>query len=356
MPHSERLLSHSAVSTALALLSDERLAGVVAAARPLGAGIGGRSAVLEIEGRPVFVKRVPLTDRERLPANVMSTANLFGLPPFCQYGIGGPGFGVWREVAVHTMTTNWVLAGECPAFPLTYHWRVLPEPSPYLPDELADVDRAVEYWDGSPAVRERIEAIAGARASVALFMEYFPVNLHDWLTARVAEGGDAAGAAYAMVERELRDGVAFMNARGLLHFDAHFENVLTDGEHLYFADFGLATSARFTLSAAEAGFRREHLGYDRAYTLTHLVNWLLAAHGHGRAERTAILAGCAAGAAPGGLPDPVAAIVARHAPLAVVMNDFFRRLRGERRTTPYPAGASERLLGREAGEPTPEAV
>ena len=34
-----------------------------------------------------------------------------------------------------------------------------------------------------------------------------------------------------------------MNTHGLVHFDAHFGNVLTDGRRLFVADFGLATSA-----------------------------------------------------------------------------------------------------------------
>ncbi|HEX5596929.1 MAG TPA: hypothetical protein VFX61_13070 [Micromonosporaceae bacterium] len=102
-----RLAAHSAVSTSLALQSDHELRVLVDAAAPMGSGIGGTSALLDIGGTPVFVKRVPLTDLERQPENVRSTANLFGLPTFCQYGIGGPGFGAWRELAVHTMTTNW---------------------------------------------------------------------------------------------------------------------------------------------------------------------------------------------------------------------------------------------------------
>ncbi|WP_201844997.1 hypothetical protein [Myceligenerans indicum] len=80
-----------------------------------GAGIGGQAVLLEVEGTPVFVKQVRLTDLERRPQNLHSTANLFDLPMFCHYGvgtIGGPGFGAWRELAVHTMTTDWVLAGD----------------------------------------------------------------------------------------------------------------------------------------------------------------------------------------------------------------------------------------------------
>lgn len=121
---------HGAVATRLSLLSDQRLQEVVASAVPLGSGIGGRSAEVDIEGTRVFVKRVPLTDVELRPECVRSTANVFGLPTFYQYGVGSAGFGAWRELAVHTMTTHWVLGNAYPGFPLMYHWRVLPDSPP----------------------------------------------------------------------------------------------------------------------------------------------------------------------------------------------------------------------------------
>lgn len=139
MSDEARSAAYGAVSTSLALRSDRQLGDLVDAAVPLGSGIGGRSALLEVGGRPVFVKRVPLTEFERRPERVRSTANLFGLPTFCQYGIGGPGFGAWRELAVQIMTTDWVLGGQYQGFPLMYHWRVLPDAAPGLPPELADV-------------------------------------------------------------------------------------------------------------------------------------------------------------------------------------------------------------------------
>jgi hypothetical protein len=120
-----RTSTYSAVSTALALLGDRQLNALVDNAKPLGSGIGGTSVLLDIEGTSVFVKRVPLTEPEIL--NAHSTANIFDLPTFCQYGIGGPGFGVWRELAVHTMATTWVLDGQNESFPLMYHHRILPQ-------------------------------------------------------------------------------------------------------------------------------------------------------------------------------------------------------------------------------------
>ncbi|AXE87352.1 hypothetical protein C1703_20350 [Streptomyces sp. Go-475] len=68
-----------------------------------------------------------------------------------------------------------------------------------LPEELADEERVVAYWGGRPEVRRRVEALQQSSASIVLFL----------------------------------------NARGLLHFDALFQNILTDGRRLYFTDFGL---------------------------------------------------------------------------------------------------------------------
>ncbi|SEU47987.1 hypothetical protein SAMN05421811_13334 [Nonomuraea wenchangensis] len=318
---------------------------------PLGSGIGGKSALLEVAGTPVFVKRVPLTDLERQPEHVRSTANLFDLPVFCHYGvgaIGGPGFGVWRELAVHTMTTNWVLAAQYEGFPLMYHWRVLPDSTP-LPEELADIDRAVAYWGGGSQVRHRIQALQQSSASVALFLEYIPQNLHQWLGAQVEAGDQAANRACVMVERELAAGISFMNSRGLLHFDAHFENILTDGRRLYFADYGLAISSGFELSQDEADFFGRHQTYDRCYSAKYRVDWLVTAlyglrreDGEGRYKRVCAYA---EGERPTGIPEEAAAIIARHAPIAAVMSDFYRTFQRQSRRATYPLEKIRRLSG-----------
>jgi hypothetical protein len=350
MPRDARLTAHSAVSTSLALCSDRALRELVDTAVPIGSGIGGKSALLEVAGTPVFVKRVPLTALETQPENVRSTANLFGLPVFCQYGVGttgSPGFGAWRELAVHTMTTNWVLAAEYEGFPLMYHWRVLPDSTP-LPEELADVEQAVAYWGGGSQVRRRIEALQQSSASLALFLEHIPQTLHQWLGARVAAGDEAANRACAMTEKNLEAGISFMNGRGLLHFDAHFDNILTDGRRLYFADYGLAISSRFELSQDEVGFFDRHQVYDRCYTATYLVNWLVTAlYGYQREDRDgryALVRAYAEGKRPTGVPEAASAILTRHAPLAAGVSDFNLRLQRESRETPYPLEELDRIV------------
>jgi hypothetical protein len=342
--HAARLAGYGVVSTALALLSDRRLGMLVDEAAPLGSSIGGTAALLDVEGTPVFVKRVPLTDLERRPENVRSTANMFQLPTFCQYGVGGPGFGAWRELAANAMTTSWVLAKQADSFPLMYHWRVLAGAPTPVPEEWSDLDRTVAYWAGSAAVRERIEALARSSASIVLFLEYIPQNLHEWLARQAASGADAVDSAVAMVERSLITDVSAMNSSGLLHFDAHFRNILTDGRRLYLADLGLATSARFELAAAELEFLDRNASHDQCYAVTQLVNWLVTtlAGTAGPAERNEFIRRCAEGGDPVNVPASAAAIIRRHAPVAVVMNDFYWKLHAQSRTAPYPVDEIQR--------------
>ena len=173
--------SYDAVSSLLSALDDRQLDALLERATPLGVGIGGACSLLDVDGVRVFVKRVPLTDLQL--EHPMSTANLFGLPPFLQYGIGSAGFGAWRELAAHKMTTEWVLDGSHGGFPLMYHWRVRPGATPS-----ADPDELIQYWGGSPPVRARFEALRHPSASLVLFLQYLPHTLHDWFNAPVDRG------------------------------------------------------------------------------------------------------------------------------------------------------------------------
>ncbi|WP_405908810.1 protein kinase family protein [Streptomyces sp. NBC_00828] len=351
--YAARIATYGAVSTHLSLLSDRRLGEVVAAATPLGSGIGGRSAELEVGGARVFVKRVPLTDVEMRPENVRSTANLFGLPMFYQYGVGSAGFGAWRELAVHTMTTNWVLGNEYEGFPLMYHWRVLPDSPPQgFADGLGGIDGAVAHWEGAPAVRERLEAIGRSSASLVIFLEHVPGTLGEWLGERrkaTPAGKDVPG--YVWVEEALTRGAAFMSSRGLVHFDAHFNNVLTDGRLIYFADFGLALSSGFELSEDEAEFLADHHAYDGCYVVNHLLRHHLPDGLRGTAEHEAFLHNWIAGERPEGVPPAIAAIIDRHARAAAVLDGFHHGLITVSKRTPYPAADIERARpgGRCAG-------
>lgn len=341
-----RIVAHHAVAASLDRLDDGEITALLAGGVPLGTGIGGQVLRVEVGGRTVFVKRIRLSDAELRPGRRQSTADPFGLPPACHYGIGSPGFGGWRELAVQLMTTRWALSGRFAGFPLLHHWRVLPDEPRPLPPELADVERTVAYWGGGRGMRERLEGLRTATTALTLFLEYVPDTLHDWLGARLRTSDAAADAACALVARELSALTTFLRERRLLHFDAHFRNLLTDGRRLYLTDHGLAVSARFRLGPGERDFLAVHQDYDHAYTHCYLVKWLVTdLYGYVGEEREAFVRACAQGRGPEGIPRGAAALLRRHAPVAVVMEEFQRRLVEKSRSTPFPARDVRRALG-----------
>lgn len=323
----DRRRTYDGVAGRLAALSDDHLAALVPDAGSWPANVhGNQSGVIDVSGAKVFVKKIALTDLERTAENEGSTANLFGLPGFYQYGVGSAGFGAWRELRACQKASAWALSGECPHVPLLYHWRVLPRTAPPLnAKQLAWLDRAPDYWERSDAVCARLAAISAASACVVLFLEYIPATLRAWLKDRLTEHGvDAAlQAAIVRLHDQLTDTVAFMNARGMLHFDLNASNVLTDGERVYAADYGLSLCADFDLSPAERAFFETHRLYDQCYVAWAIVEWL------------------APKSDPPALTPALGALVDRCAPVADLFGRFLSSVSKESKTTPYPAAELE---------------
>jgi hypothetical protein len=340
-----RSLRRTAVATALQGLPDDDLSRLLATAGTRGARIGGATAVLEVDGTRVFVKRLALTDLEQQPEHRRSTANLFRLPRSCHYGVGAPAASAWRELRVHQLVTQWVLDGGCDGFPLLYHWRVLPQDPRRGLDcaEHGDLDTWVAFWHGSAAVRQRLEALSHASADLVLFLEHVPQTLLSFLADRHQQGPEVLDAVLGSVESQLVRVARWMASYGLRHFDAHLRNIVVDRGRLYVTDFGLASSTAFQVTATEADFLNSHAEHDIAYVVKELVNWVVtsltelsrtSAH---PAQRNDVIRACAAGArAPLELLPAAAAIVRRYAPVAVVMNDFYFDLHATSRRTAYP--------------------
>lgn len=328
----QRLSNYSKVAKYLSRLTNKQLSILLKVAKSLGTGTGGEVLSIKVKGILIFIKKIRLTDIER--ENPRSTQNLFELPPYYQYGVGSMGFGVWREIAAHEMTTQWVLNGECQNFPLMYHSRVLERP-PVLPkmptsEELEDRQRYVEYWDGSSAVGRRSEAAETASADVVVFMESLPQTLDKWLH---VEGGKEN---LPKIEQELNLVAAFMKSRGFLHFDAHFHNILANNGHVYFADFGLAMSRRFDLSPDERAFLEKHIDYDRYYVVAELAKQSIVSTLKDEEREAALDTYLSPERMTIALPSTVESIAQRYRPIAVLMGNFFRGLREHSKSTPYP--------------------
>ena len=346
----ERGSTWSRVQARLKDLDDAELAALVRTASEVGSGIGGRTLRLVVEGTTVFVKAVSLAAVETRPANLRSTANLFGLPTYCQYNVGSPGINAWRELEALQRTTRWVLDGDAAGFPLLYHWRLLPgEPPPPEPEH-ADPDEAVAYWHGAEGVARRLAAIRASSTALVLFLEYQPHRLDTWLRERLAAGGVAAVEAIEMVDDTLLAPMLWMNQQGLFHFDSHLANLLTDGRQVVVTDFGLATAYDFDLDDGERRFLDQHRLHDPAYTATKFVNSLvteLTGITDPRA-RDAYIVEHASGRGPSGLPPAAAAIVHRYAPVAEIINSVYWTLFTERRDIDFPSAELERASNRAA--------
>ncbi|MCD6045306.1 MAG: hypothetical protein K0R48_469 [Gammaproteobacteria bacterium] len=338
-----RSKQYETVSTRLAHLSNEQLIQTLASAKSIPAGLGGKAALIDVADTMVFVKKVPLTDLEQLPEHFMSTASIYDLPLCFQYGIGAAGFRGWRELAVHTMTTEWVLNGDCAYFPMLYHWRILGrghnEPNIQFDSDLEKYCQDLHYFG---EVSKRVEALHQAEAYIVFFVEYIPQNLYAWLSAEILKGGDAAEAGIAWVDEKLSAMSNEMYMRGLLHFDVHYENVLIEDENLYLTDFGLSLSSKFKLTDAETEFLAQHKSYDQVCAIVNLLQCIVTTH-FGKEQwelrlREIIASKVAM------LPIGMSAILQRYAPIAMVLDDFFQKLNKEDKYARYPAVELERLL------------
>ena len=221
-----------------------------------GSGPWGTTYPAEVEGSKVFVKRIPLTDLEA--ARPWSTRNHFRLPPYYNYGVGSAGFGAFRELVAHITTTGWVLEGASPSFPMLFHHRLMERPGTDGADE-ALIERYRLRWNGSRPVAEFLRARATARQEVWLVLEHIPYRMQEWIMSNQDRVPDVTDQLFAAV--------ALLRRNGMVHFDAHFGNVLTDGETVYLADFGLLNAAGFDLTKPERAFLGRHAHYDYAETI-----------------------------------------------------------------------------------------
>jgi len=348
-----RQQTHFELSTRLSLMDDRKL---VALLKQAEATTGwGSNRTLTVDGKKVFAKSVPLTDREY--KNAYSTRNHYQLPLFYNYGVGSAGFGVFRELAFHVKTTNWVLGGASETFPLMYHHRILLSTGRPRPMDGERLDAYVKTWNGSKRIRSYILDRRAASHEVVIFLEHIPEVMFDWL------GGHSAKVRklIAVMQKTL----GFLQANGIVHFDAHPSNILMQGDKPFLADFGLVLDREFDLSEREQKFLRDHRHYDSGEFLHGLVHPLYAqAQEWDQTKRdafkqryrrfgVAIVLENLAALIEGGFfqlhPSHSAALVQYREPILMI-DEFFTALRSSpKKNTPFSDRKLQRLLRRAYG-------
>ncbi|HYF66297.1 MAG TPA: hypothetical protein VD886_25935 [Herpetosiphonaceae bacterium] len=249
------------LSSAIALIDNAQLRALLESGGA--ASSWSHNQTVDIARSKVFVKRLPLTDLEY--EHMFSTSNVYDLPTYYNYGFGSAGLGVFRELVSHIKTSNWVLEGAIASFPLLYHYRVIPAAGPRAEPDQEKHARYVEYWGGNPNIGRYMLDRAGAGHELVLFLEHFPHTVAAWLLEHPKK--------VTQVLAEMQAAITFLRGKGIIHFDTHFFNMLSDGKQTYLADFGLALDKQFSLAPAEEAFFKQHSSYDHAYLL-----WNLGSH------------------------------------------------------------------------------
>jgi serine/threonine protein kinase len=220
----------------------------------------GINHTIQMGESAVFVKRVPITDLEY--HNLLSTKNLYDLPTYYNYGIGSAGFGVFRELMAHLKTTHWVMDGAIDTFPLMYHYRIMPFSGWRVDVDMAQHQKYVEYWGNNANVGNYVLGRTKANYELVLFLEYIPYVLATWLQSNQGKCQQPLADLFKTVD--------FLRTQRVIHFDAHFNNVLTDGDRAYLTDFGLVLDRSFSLTKKEENFFDQHIFYDYGVFLSSL--------------------------------------------------------------------------------------
>jgi len=350
----DRLNTHYKLSSDLALLSDKRLKTLLSkSGKEFEAG-WGQSGDLNISGKRVFVKRIPLTDLEM--ANAYSTKNLYKIPTWYNYGIGSAGFGAFRELAAHVKTTNWVREGSCAAFPLLHHHRILTVQNDGDSD-LPDLKNYIAYWNGSKTVERYMRDRKKSKHQLVLFIEAF-TPLPEWIVKNPLK-------LTAMLPRATKC-IDFLHQNGVIHFDGHEQNWLTDGKDVFLTDFGLLLDKEFELSKAEMQFFHKHRHYDYAQVVTAFGNELIEIYLHKHKKPFELIKKELKNSSNGSGSEMVAVIraamhlheskqiklpaslygfIAKHQSVIYTKNEFFHTLaRGKKTSELYPARKLLQLL------------
>lgn len=249
------------LSSQIAQLDNKQLCSLFddSASTPSNSGWGTNHTIILGESK-VFVKSVPVTNLEY--NNLFSTRNFYHLPTYFNYGIRSTGFGVFRELITYIKTTNWVLDGAIATFPLMYHYRIVP-----FSEQRADVDSDfikdyVKYWGNNEKAGNYLLDRANANYELFLFLEYVPHILETWLQENPNK--------LQQFLDELCKTIDFLRMKRIIHFDAHFRNILTDDEQIYLSDFGLVLDKSFALTKDEESFFEQHIFYDYGEVLRNL--------------------------------------------------------------------------------------
>ena len=175
---------------------------------------------------------------------------MVGIPPAFNYPFGSPGLSVGRELAFARRSTEWVVSGECPLFPLLIRDRIIQRPQP-----TRSVAGDYSAYRGDVAsMSEYLHDRGAATSALVLVYEGLLDNATECITTCPSDVG--------WIVDDVEHAIAFLQARGIVHFDIDLFNVVADGGQAYIADHGLVMDPTFDLNSVERQFLDRNRRFD----------------------------------------------------------------------------------------------
>ena len=138
-----------------------------------------------------------------------------------------------------------------------HHYRIVKKakkPRKLTKSKIKKHNEYVKYWNSSKRIDHYILERKSAEYEIVIFLEYVPHIFMKWLKPNVSRINEMTGKVFKAFE--------FLRSKGIIHFDAHFANILTDGKNIFLTDFGLALDKEYKLNNNEREFFKKHQFYD----------------------------------------------------------------------------------------------
>lgn len=265
----DRLNKSHIMQAYLKSLDDEHILKLIDYSELKSIGTGGESRKIIINNQYVFIKVIPIGDKEK---DKFSTKNIYNLPLSYSYGFGSFGFTVWREVIAHKIVNKFVKNHNIPYFPLMHHYRLI-KYKVKIKNIENNISALEARWCNDNKIKKRIYDYLSSSYAVVLFLEYFPQTLGNKLLESVNDL-DKFDNEFKKLVPIAFDAVEKMNQRGFFHFDLHLDNILTDGQLIYIIDLALTKAPIYDLAKNEQEFLISHKNFDKYYLTYNLGKFL----------------------------------------------------------------------------------
>ena len=207
----------------------------------------GEAGTIKINNIKIFYKKIPLA--KLFYESGMTSANLYNLPAYYNYGYGSAGINPWRELITHINLSNYVICGETESFPLLYNWRIIKDNTNNFNSGLSE--KLMNNYGNNKNIKKYLEDRYNCEYKILMLIEYIPFVLYEYINKKPLY--------LKNYEHESRKILDFLTSKKILDMDAHEGNYLVDMKgNLYLTDFGLVLDRKFDLDKNEIKFMKEN--------------------------------------------------------------------------------------------------